>query len=276
MISVVKVFADATKLATAPTCDTSTCACYSFSCNIDGKASTGCVVKHYTCTASNKCVNMTADNNTEGCCVSKVLNCVPSNPSRCYSYLCNGAKGCYSQQIAATPESSCFVPTRCDDRLGWQYESMCPNPGNCSTAVYTVTSGNSYTCTNISKYVSNDLCEIVVCDELTGECSYKQKECIPTDLYNIGVCYRGQCFERANITRNLECANMASNYCEKGFCNSSTGKCEIRKSPSCTTCQYNTTLGCSSSSDMCAAYTCAPVDDVSTATKSVGESLCPT
>ena len=239
-----------------PTCDESHGSCYTIGCRTDGTTSTGCTVTHNTCPNTNKCIKKTPNNNTEGCCETKSVDCVKS-ASKCKIYGCNPETGCTEKDVVCVPSSPCFVST-CDPAIGCVETSACDTSDKCKNMSCSVVNGEKK-CEYKDKCISIDLCQLPVCDADTGACSLEPVNCTPKNSCFKSTCHEGNCIEDLNVTKMIECSSMAGDSCVEGYCNESTGVCDTKKIENiedCENCGLNKTLDCTGRTDECYAYRC--------------------
>lgn len=241
-----------------PKCYASTGQCYTNKCTTDGKTSKGCVVTHNTCPNTNKCITKTPDNETDGCCITKDVDCSYLT-NRCFIGKCKTNFGCYAEPIEPVPENPCLVGDVCYNLTGWTYKSACPFINNCTNNTCTVI-GQGFTCKPVPKCNSNDLCITDTCDEATGgTCGQIHMVCTTENKCNIPYCYNGNCYERANSTLKTECSKLTSSEdCLTGYCNSTTGECNVNNYTGSDACSYckNFDIKTQCGESKCMTYSC--------------------
>ena len=223
-----------------PTCDTGdNCTHIKCSTDTDSTESTGCKAEPVTCTPSSLCVNLARDPNYAGCCKETEKNCSGLS-NACYQASCTPELGCYLTEIDATPVNGCSVGDYCDNITGWHYKDTCPSVGLCNHTVCTPDGATGYTCSYPPVCPQTDPCNISTCDAGTGQCKYEPIVCNASTPCNISVCVEGMCVESVNAVLYNECRKKANNSCEVGYCNVTTGQCEVEdisvKNPSCGVC----------------------------------------
>lgn len=260
-------FCGCEKKCYCPTCDAGD-ECTTYSCVDDGAETAGCLPKETQCT-DDKCKEVTRDPAHKGCCIETEKVC--PDQDACHVASCMSSVGCIQTPIECKPESSCFNFTECDPLNGCKYIPACEDRGICFTTKC-VPNLDKFECTYEPVCKPRHPCEEASCDPATGECTYTDITCEPTNDCYYAYCEGGVCVEKFNTTRDNECASMADQQCTKGFCNTETGKCDVKDvrdiSDNCGACDLDP-KDCPS--DECFTYMCDGDSDGNTYCKVVEE-----
>ena len=233
-------FCGCEKKCYCPTCNAGDY-CTKYECNVykNNTESGGCEANETKCSES-LCVDVTRDPKHPGCCKETERDCSKEVGNRCYQASCTPELGCYLTPIDPTPDDGCSVGDYCDNYTGWHYKSPCKTVGLCNHTICTPDGATGYKCTYPPVCPQTDPCNVSTCNDETGQCTYEPIVCTPGTPCNISVCVEGVCVEKVNAELYNECRNKANNSCEVGYCNITTGQCEIEdisvKNPSCGVC----------------------------------------
>jgi hypothetical protein len=252
-------FCGCKKKCYCPTCTKYAETCIENNCIVsdDGLESTGCVIKNIECNSDNKCLQITKNNNTIGCCEYSEITC--NDNKFCTSDLCNENIGCVFivNETICNDNNGCTID-KCNNESGCSNEfyDYCLPPDNCHIIDIPCLSISDSKCSPATfkeKCTCDNSCEIAECNN--GICLCIPIDCSVNNSCLIGYCSNGKCLTRENITKTQECA-ILNDECHNWFCED--GEC-VNESIDCEACIANP-IDCSYLNTACSKYHCQDIN----------------